>query len=145
MAAFCGKHQCRHAIVVGHVDIHAHRQQASNGCCVATSSGDKQLLAQIFRWWSRGGSPVHVSHGAGCDAVDAVLLMPYAGNVMAQELAVPLTEKEDELCDGDGGGCKANAVSFDTKSSDEYYPVTVKQTFNDGRGRHPTNTARQSK
>ena len=80
-----------------------------------------------------------VSHyGAGCDNVEVKLLMPHAGGVTAHELNVPLTEKEEMSF----SECKATSVSFDTKSRDEHYPVTVKQTFTDERGRNLKKSAR---
>lgn len=85
-------------------------------------------------------STTAIHSGAGCDSVDVTVLMPYAGGITAQELNVPLTEKEDEMYNG--GECKTTSVSFDTKSRDEYYPVVVKQTFTDDRGRHPKKSAR---
>lgn len=85
-------------------------------------------------------STTAIHSGAGCNLVTVEVLMPYAGGITAQELNVPLTEKEDEMYNG--GDCSATSVKFDTKANSEYYPVTVTQTFTDDRGRHPKKSAR---
>lgn len=85
-------------------------------------------------------STTAIHSGAGCNLVTVEVLMPYAGGITAQELNVPLTEKEDEMYNG--GDCSTTSVKFDTKANSEYYPVTVTQTFTDNRGRHPKKSAR---
>lgn len=85
-------------------------------------------------------STTAIHSGAGCNLVTVEVLMPYAGGITAQELNVPLTEKEDEMYNG--GDCSTTSVKFDTKANSEYYPVTVTQTFTDDRGRHPKKSAR---